>query len=119
LAPILPALFALAIQSLAIQSHVHFARLSMAAMSIAAESSGIDGQALGQNSLPKGKPNPGGDSANCPLCQSAARGGDAVLPTVVAISAPTAEASAISSAAIPPRVPALSHSWRGRAPPLA
>ena len=63
LTPILPALFALAIQSLAIQSHVHFARLSMAAMAITAEAaSGIDPQALAKTSLPKGGPSPGGDS---------------------------------------------------------
>jgi hypothetical protein len=109
--PILPALFALAIQSLAIQPHVHLTRLSLAAMSPAGD--------VTNTGLPKGKPSPGGDSANCPLCQAAARGGDAVLPTVVAISTPALAPDITSWAATPQRISALSHDWCGRAPPQA
>lgn len=119
LAPVLPALFAIALQSLAIQPHLHFTRLAMATASIAAETaSGIDGQAEANPSPPKGKPSPGGDSANCPLCQSAARGGDAVLPGVIAIYGPGAASRALTPIIFRPHVPTLSHSWRGRAPPL-
>jgi hypothetical protein len=111
LAFILPALFALAIQILAIQPHVHLARLSLAAALPAGD--------VVNASMPKGKPSPGGDTANCPLCQTPARGGDAVLPTIIAISAPDAEPPAVLFDAAPQRISAASHDWRGRAPPLA
>lgn len=111
LIPILPALFALAIQTLAIQPHVHLMRLSLAAMSPAGDT--------GSTSQPKGKPNPSGDSANCPLCQAAARGADAVLPAVVTVSIPALALDVTSWTATPHRISAPSHDWRGRAPPLA
>jgi hypothetical protein len=111
LASILPALLALAIQSLAVQPHLHFTRLSLAAMSAVAD--------MAKPSLPKGKRSPGGDSANCPLCQTAARAGDAVLPTAIVFFGPVATPTHASSAIVSPRATVLSHSWRGRAPPLA
>ena len=111
LAPILPALLALAIQSFAVQPHLHFTRLSLAAMSVAAD--------VASTGRPKGKPSPGGDSANCPLCQTAARAGDAVLPAAIVIFGPVATPAHASSAIILTRATLLSHSWRGRAPPLA
>ena len=111
LAPILPALLALAIQSLAIQPHLHFTRLSLAATAPIGD--------MASPGLPKGKPNPGGDSANCPLCQTAARAGDAVLPAIVAVSAPGVTSTVAQSAAPTLRIPHLTHDWLGRGPPLA
>ena len=110
LAPILPALLALAIQSLAVQPHLHFTRLSLAAMSVAAN--------MASPTLPKGKPSPGGDSANCPLCQTAARAGDAVLPTIVAVPPPGVASTVAQSVTPALRIPLLSHDWLGRGPPL-
>ena len=114
---VLPALFALAIHSLAIQPHVHLARLSsMVAATVTDVAPGANTPA--DVSLPKGKTSPGGDSTNCPLCQ-AMRGGHAVLPAFVMIPAPDVTPEAISPLAAPLHHAALSHSWRGRAPPLA
>ena len=113
---ILPALFALVIQSLAIQPHVHLAWISSALVAT------VTDLAPGANppayvSLPKGKTSPSGDSTNCPLCQ-AMRGGHAVLPALVMTLAPIAAPEAISPSPSPPRSSALSHNWRGRAPPF-
>jgi len=74
---------------------------------------------MANTTLPKGKPSPGGDSANCPLCQTGARGGDAILPVVITISAPVAAPNVVPTVANPRHVARLSHNWRGRAPPLA
>ena len=110
IAPILPALLALAIQSLAVQPHLHLSRLSLAAMSVAAD--------MANPGMPKGKTSPGGDSANCPLCQTAARAGDAVLPTIVAVPPPGVASTDAQSVTPALRIPLLSHDWLGRGPPL-
>lgn len=117
LALVLPALLAVAIQGLAIQPHVHLAWLSRTLVATVTDvASG--GNTPADVSQPKGKTSPSGDSTNCPLCQ-AMRGGHAVLPAIVMIPTPVVAPTVVSPLAIPTRAAALSHGWRGRAPPLA
>ena len=117
-AVVVSGLLALTIQSLAVQSHIHLALSPLARMAVSTANES-EGQPKASSTVPKGNTAPSGDSANCPLCQTAARGGQAVLPAVAMVSAPMAALVVVTP---PPSVPGLglvSHSWQGRAPPTA
>ena len=118
LAAVLPGLLALAIQSLAVQSHIHLG-LSPLARMVVSRANESEGQPKASSTIPKGNTAPNGDSANCPLCQTAVRGGHAVLPAVVMVWAPIAASVVVIPPPNVPRLAVVSHSWRGRAPPTA
>jgi hypothetical protein len=66
------------------------------------------------------KPTVPDDPAHCPLCQEYLLAGAFLIPPPIILPTPSAAAFAASSIArVLPYVAVASHSWRGRAPPLA
>ena len=102
-------LLALTTQSLVVQTHVH----SLAVSSSGAQSGGPNG--VDGNNPPPGK----SGTVQCPLCQAFANSSQ-FTHSVALFSAPFLAYRSIYFAvheAIP-SFAAVSHSWRGRAPPL-
>jgi hypothetical protein len=106
---ILLTLLAFALQGYVTQTHIH-----------------VSGSAApGLADLFDGKPGPAKDNApskndpaNCPLCQEFASAGHFVTPAALAILLPALAVSVIDIAIAPAHdVPAVTHIWRGRAPP--
>ncbi|MEI9993965.1 MAG: DUF2946 family protein [Rhizomicrobium sp.] len=105
-------LLAFALQGFVTQTHIHL------------PSSG--GPALADLFDGKAAPSPGqdkspskNDPANCPLCQSFASAGHFVTPAAAATLLPFLSISVIAVAVQTTHaVPAVTHIWRGRAPPL-
>ncbi|HXC55721.1 MAG TPA: DUF2946 family protein [Rhizomicrobium sp.] len=59
------------------------------------------------------------DPANCPLCQQFASAGHFVTPAAAAVLLPSLSVCVIEVAVVAVRFALpVSHSWRGRAPPL-
>ena len=115
---VLLALLALTTQSLVVQTHVHYSAASNAAKIIAASFAGQSGAQLSTdgNGTPLGKSD---DQSNCPLCQAFANASQ-FTHSVVLFSVPLLVGQAIYFAPHEalPSFAAVSHSWRGRAPPL-
>lgn len=104
-------LAAFALQTYVVQTHIHF---SPAEASQLAGGHGI--KADGRDSHDKYPARD--DPANCPICQEILHSGQFVTPAAQALLAPALAVSTIFLVAAPlPFVLALSHSWRGRAPP--
>jgi hypothetical protein len=111
------------LQSYATQTHIHFLREVAAANIVQADNITLDkkvagqiqGQAQGQkknNSVPD---NPD----TCPLCQLL-YGGQYVTPSAIVFFLPMAAVSTIEpTLGVLPHYDAVSHNWRGRAPPQA
>jgi hypothetical protein len=101
------------LQSYATQTHIHFLR----EVAATAHADGAVADKKGQshkknNSLPD---NPD----TCPLCQLL-YGGQYVAPGAVVFFLPMAAVSTIETTlGVLPHYDAVSHSWRGRAPPQA
>jgi hypothetical protein len=58
------------------------------------------------------------DPANCPICQEILHTGAFITPAAIALLPPTLAVSTIAIAARElPFIAAVSHDWRGRAPP--
>jgi hypothetical protein len=101
-------LLALVVQGFATQTHLHWQKVSPDSFTAAA------------NHLPGHDKNPlSEDPANCPICEQIIHAGQFVAPAwlnpfllVLAIS--TIEIVNITA----PGFDAISHSWRGRGPPL-
>jgi hypothetical protein len=103
------ALFAFVFQGYLVQTHIHVP----GAKSIVDIFDGA--QAPGKNKAP-GKDDP----ANCPLCQQFASAGHYVTPSAAAALLPSLSVSVIEIVATATVLaPAVSHNWRGRAPPHA
>jgi hypothetical protein len=99
-------LLAFLLQSFATQTHIHFLPDAPAAAKIAAADT------------PVKKNTPNNDNPdNCPLCQLL-YGGQYVAPTNLIFFLPMVAVSTIEIAlGVTPHYDAVSHSWRGRAPP--
>ena len=107
-------LVAFTLQGYVFQTHIHFASERAAQPEFAAAAHG----ATGLPGTHHGKLPPSDDPDNCPLCQEILHSGQFVAPTATALVAPSAAVSTIAIVdAELPFVLALSHSWRGRAPP--
>jgi hypothetical protein len=68
----------------------------------------------------QGKPQVPDDPAHCPLCQEYLLAGAYLIPPPIVLPTPAAAVSeAFRLERLLPHVGAVSHSWHGRAPPLA
>ena len=115
------ALLAFIVSGFATQTHIHippqselgFGTQQVAAQNIAAK----DIPSLNREQNPRA---PTDDPARCPLCQEYLHSGAYVTPLPAVFPVPvliaTVAALLITPVAI---IRAVSHSWRGRAPPLA
>ncbi len=103
------------LQSYVTQTHIHFLREIAAATLVQGDDAAAAEKIQGQkknNSLP--------DSPDtCPLCQLL-YGGQYVAPNTIVFFLPMASVSTIETIlGVLPHYDAVSHSWRGRAPPQA
>ncbi len=107
---VLLTLLAFALQGFITQTHI---RVQLPGAPVAVDP--FDGiKARGKNAPAKN------DESNCPLSQAFASSGHFVTPAVAAILAPTLSVSVIQLAPLGVSiVHAVSHAWRGRAPPSA
>ncbi len=107
---VLLTLLAFAFQGFVTQTHIH---VQLPGAPVAVDP--FDGiKAPGKNAPAKN------DESNCPLCQAFANSGHFVTPAVAAILAPTLSVSVLQLAPLGASiVHAVSHAWRGRAPPSA
>ncbi len=104
-------LFAFTAQAYLVQTHIHIPNAAKAGIVDL-----LDGPAPGPD---HGKAPAKDDSANCPLCQQSAMAGQFLTPAAAAILLPQLSFSVITVAVIPSTlVTAVTHIWRGRAPPL-
>ncbi|HEV2562006.1 MAG TPA: hypothetical protein VGT78_07675 [Rhizomicrobium sp.] len=105
---------AFALQSYVTQTHIHGAFVS-------SDVAKISKQVAGKTPSEPGDKYPANDDpANCPICQEILHAGQYVAPGAIVFALP-AETVAIIPVrlAIPIIVKAVSHGWRGRAPPQA
>ena len=112
------ALLAFALQSYTVQTHIHFSAKLVASLNHAADADQSKTPAADHNGDPA-KPAKG-DPANCPICQAMANAGAYITPAPAILALPslahfTIAIFVVRSVAIRP----LSHSWYGRAPPVA
>ncbi|MBN9592428.1 MAG: hypothetical protein J0I02_09370 [Alphaproteobacteria bacterium] len=115
---VLFALLAFALQSYTVQTHIHFSAKLVASRNHAADADQSKTPAADHNGDPA-KPAKG-DPANCPICQAMANAGAYITPAPAILALPslahfTIAIFVVRSVAIRP----LSHSWYGRAPPVA
>ncbi|MBN9534580.1 MAG: hypothetical protein J0I26_00360 [Alphaproteobacteria bacterium] len=115
---VLFALLAFALQSYTVQTHIHFSAKLVASLNHAADADQSKTPAADHNGDPA-KPAKG-DPANCPICQAMANAGAYITPAPAILALPslahfTIAIFVVRSVAIRP----LSHSWYGRAPPVA
>ena len=104
---------AFGLQSYIVQTHIH---LPESLSSSLAGSANLTPQPLDHHD----KYPPADDPANCPFCQEILHSGQFVTPIAQALLLPSLPVSTI--ALVEPALPfifTLSHSWRGRAPPLS
>jgi len=115
---VLLGLLALTTQSLVVQTHVHYSAISSVAKAAAFSVAGQPGaqRVADGNGAPLGKSD---DQSTCPLCQAFANASQ-FTHSVVLFSVPFLIGRAIYFAPHEalPSFAAVSHSWRGRAPPL-
>lgn len=105
------ALFAFTLQSFVTQTHLHFIR---DANDIALEQM-IGG--AGDVSA-KAKARAGNESQHCPICEEMWLAGTYVTPAAAFLALPHATVSVVEVVlSAPQHVQAVSHDWRGRAPP--
>jgi len=122
---LLLALLALTIQSLVVQTHIHIPQtaglpqtVSVTTLAQSLVSSAAVQTADDRANAPRDKYPINEDPSNCPLCQEIAHSGQFVH-SVAALAAVPAFVSVhfvVFSEALPSLF-AVSHSWRGRAPP--
>jgi hypothetical protein len=118
-------LLAVALQSFVVQTHIHVQQpavraqavglITLAAASVA-DSTIVSGQAGAPvDNYPINR-----DPANCPLCKELTHSGQYVSSASVLATLPfPATVNFIVFREIAPTLFAASHTWRGRAPPLA
>ncbi|MGZ5960219.1 MAG: hypothetical protein ACXWLE_03925 [Rhizomicrobium sp.] len=111
-------LLAFSVQTYLTQTHIHMASEGH---TLTALERAIDGSAKAIGSapvVPKDKYPPNEDPANCPLCQELIHAGQFVTPAAAAILLPSLSISVIEVVAFAaPLNAAVTHIWRGRAPP--
>jgi hypothetical protein len=116
---VLVTLLAFSIQTYLTQTHIHVlseGRTSFAQAQVIGghAKSNLGGPADRKDRYPANE-----DPANCPLCQELVHAGQFVTPAAAALLVPSLSLSVIELAAPDdPLVQAVTHIWRGRAPPL-
>lgn len=115
---IIVTLLAFSVQTYLTQTHIHMASESRSALTL--ETAAAVTKALtGAPATPKDKYPPNEDPANCPLCQELIHSGQFVTPAAAAILLPSLAVSVIDLVVSAPTLTrAVTHTWRGRAPPL-
>lgn len=110
------AFVAFALQSFVVQTHIHFTQADTARLAAYAASHRIAHSGTGEDHHDKFPANE--DPANCPICQEILHSGQFVAPAAHVFLPPTVAVSIIAIVETElPFVVALSHDWRGRAPP--
>lgn len=118
-------LLAVALQSFVVQTHIHvqqpaFRTQAISLITLAASSMAGVELALGQDGLPADNYPVNRDPANCPLCKELTHSGQYVSSASVLATLPfSVTVNFIVFREIAPSLFAASHTWRGRAPPLA
>ena len=114
-------LLAFGLQSYITQTHIHFAPGSFGSVSASDSNASVSGKRAGTKNVAPAQKWPGKDDpANCPICQTIIHSGAFVTPTVASLALPTEAISVIAVTIQAPQfISAVSHSWRGRAPPKA
>lgn len=106
------AFVAFVIQSFLVQTHIHFTPEALARLA-AHNTHAVTDDPAHHDKYPANE-----DPANCPICQEILHSGQFVAPAAQVYLPP---ALAVSTIVIVdgalPFIVALSHSWRGRAPP--
>jgi hypothetical protein len=111
-------LLAFSVQTYLTQTHIHMASEGHASLSLEQSIVGPDKQLGSAPVVPKDKYPPNEDPANCPLCQELIHAGQFVTPAAAAILLPSLSISVIEVVAFAaPLNAAVTHIWRGRAPP--
>jgi hypothetical protein len=118
-------LLAVALQSFVVQTHIHVQQPAVRAhalglITLAAASVADSEVASGQAGAPVDNYPINRDPANCPLCKELTHSGQYVSSASVLATLPfPATVNFIVFREIAPTLFAASHTWRGRAPPLA
>ena len=118
-------LLAVALQSFVVQTHIHvqqpaFRTQVVSLITLAAASVADSEFASGQTGIPVDNYPVNRDPANCPLCKELTHSGQYVSSASVLATLPFAvTVNFIVFREIAPSLFAASHTWRGRAPPLA
>jgi len=118
-------LLAVALQSFVVQTHIHvqqpaYRTQAVSLITLAANSIASVDVASGQAGVPADNYPVNRDPANCPLCKELTHSGQYVSSASVLAVLPFAvTVNVIVFREIAPSLFAASHTWRGRAPPLA
>lgn len=118
-------LLAVALQSFVVQTHIHIPQTvvrahSAALITVAAATVAGSERAAAQTKAPVDKYPLNRDPANCPVCKELTHSGVYVSSASVLATLPfPATVNFIIFREIAPSLFAASHTWRGRAPPLA
>jgi hypothetical protein len=116
------ALVALAIQIFVVQSHIHIPQAAgrLQSISLIDLVSGTQTGAHQGAGVPHDKYPVDEDPSNCPLCQELAHSGQFVQSVAALVALPVSvTVHFIVFNEVAPTLFAVSHSWRGRAPPEA
>jgi hypothetical protein len=118
-------LLAVALQSFVVQTHIHvqqpaYRTQAVSLITLAAASIVGADLAAGQTGAPVDNYPVNRDPANCPLCKELTHSGQYVSSASVLATLPfPVTVNVIVFREIAPSLFAASHTWRGRAPPLA
>lgn len=111
-------LLAFSVQTYLTQTHIHMASENRSALTLETVAA-VTKALTAAPAPPKDKYPPNEDPANCPLCQELIHSGQFVTPAAAAILLPSLSISVIELVARAPTLTrAITHIWRGRAPPL-
>lgn len=118
-------LLAVALQSFVVQTHIHvqqpaYRTQAVSLITLAAASIAGADLASGQAGIPVDNYPVNRDPANCPLCKELTHSGQYVSSASVLATLPfPVTVNFVVFREIAPSLFAASHTWRGRAPPLA
>jgi hypothetical protein len=118
-------LVAVALQSFVVETHIHVPQASfrvqpISLIALAAASAGVASVASDQTGAPTDQYPINRDPANCPLCKELTHSGQYVSSASVLVTLPfPVTVNFIVFREIAPSRFAASHTWQGRAPPLA
>ena len=115
-------LLAMTLQSFVVQTHIHIQQpvvrtQAMGLITLATAS--VSESVTGQVGAPTDNYPINRDPANCPLCKELTHSGQYVSSASVLTTLPFVTVNLIVFREIAPTLFAASHTWRGRAPPLA
>jgi hypothetical protein len=116
---VLVTLLAFSIQTYLTQTHIHVLSEGRTSFAQTEMIGGHTNRHIGVPADRKDRYPANEDPANCPLCQELIHAGQFVTPAAAALLPPSLSLSVIELA-VPcdPFVQAVTHIWRGRAPPL-